>query len=232
MTDNSRLSRKDLRGPDEFITAFNKAVFWLRANQMQVISAIGVVIVLVAAISGGRAYFAWQEAKATKDLWPHLNRAREILQTPGKVEDGKLAEIEQLLTAYVNLHPKSDASVYAHYYLGSIAFTRKNYDVSVAQFKSVLDLGKARGIMRFLPRQGLAQALEAKGDIAGASVAYRDAASVAPGDLRFQAKLGEARTLAMLGRGAEAITIYREIVASNPDSSTKEFAEIKLARLQ
>ncbi len=232
MTENSRQTRKDLKGPDEFFSAFSYAVTWFRQNRVQALAAVGAVVFLIAAVSGTRSYFAWQEAKATKDLWPHLNRAREILQAPGKADDEKLVNIEQFLSAYVNQHQKNDAAVYARYYLGSIAFTRHNFDVSIAQFKAALDLGKDRGIMRFLARQGLAQALEAKGDYASASAAYREASSAATGDLKFQARLGEARTLSLLGQGAEAVTIYREIVASNPDPATKELAELKLARLQ
>lgn len=232
MTENSRMSRKDLKGPDEFISAFSGAVAWFRQNQMQVLAAAGAVFLLIAAVSGTRSYFAWQEAKATKDLWPNLNKAREILQAPEKPDNEKLVNIEQFLTSYINLHPRNDAAVYARYYLGSIAFRRRNYDVAIAQFKAALEPGKDRGVMRFLTRLSLAQALEAKGDYASASVAYREASNVAPGDLKFQARLGEARMLSLLGRGPDAIAIYQEIVASNPDPSLKELAETKLARIQ
>ncbi len=232
MTDNSKLTRKDLKGPDEFLSAFSQAVAWFRQNRSQALAAVAAVVLVVAAVSGTRTYFSWQEAKATQDLWPHLNRAREILQSPGKADDEKLVNIEQFLSSYVNLHPKNDGTVFARYYLGSIAFTRHNFDVSIAQFKAALALGKDRGVMRFLIRQGLAQALESKGDYAAATSAYHDASTAAIGDLKGQARLGEARTLSLLGKGSEAAAIYREIVASSPDPATKELAETKLARMQ
>jgi tetratricopeptide (TPR) repeat protein len=232
MTDNSRLTRKDLKGPDEFITAFGEAVAWLRANQARVLGAIGAVVVVAAAVFGIRSYFGWQEARSNRDLWPQLNRAQEILQSEGTVPDEQLVAIEQFLSSYVNQHPRNEGSVYARYYLGSIAFTRRNYDIGVAQFKAALDLGKDKGFMRFLSRQGLAQTLEAKGDYASASTAYREAAAVAPGDLRFQSKLGEARTASLLGRNADAAAVYREILAGNPDPATKEFVEWKVSRMQ
>jgi tetratricopeptide (TPR) repeat protein len=199
MTDNSRLTKKDL---------------------------------LVAAVFGVRSYFVWQEAKASNSLWPSLNTAREILQSPGQVDDARLVNVEQSISAFVNMHPKAAAAVYAHYYLGSIAFARRNYDISIAQYKAALDLGKDRGVMRFLARQGLAQALEAKGDFQAAIAAYRDASTAAPGDLKFQSKLGEARVAAQMGRAADAAAIYREIMTANPDAATKAFVETKIARLQ
>ena len=232
MTDNSRLTRKDLKGPDEFITAFGQAVAWFRENQPKVLGAAGAVVALVLLVFGVRWYFDWQEARANQALWPQLNRASEILQSSGKVDDQQLVVIEQFLSSYVNQHPRSDSAVYARYYLGSIAFTRRNYDIAIAQFKAALDLGKEKGFMRFLCRQGLAQTLEAKGDYASASTAYREAAAAAAGDLRFQAKLGEARTAVLMGRNADAAAVYREILTANPDPSTKEFVEWKVARMQ
>jgi tetratricopeptide (TPR) repeat protein len=232
MTDNSRMTRKDLKGPDEFITAFTRFVEWFRNNQSQVLGAAAAVVLLVAAVFGIRSYFVWQEAKAARTLWPQLNIAREILQAPGQADDAKLVSIEQFLSSYVNMHPKAEAAVYAHYYLGGIAFARRNYDISIAQYKSALDLGKDRGVMRFLIRLGLAKALESKGDYSSASVAYREASAAAPGDLKFQSKLGEARVASLAGRGADAATIYREIIAGNPDPATKEFVETKIASLK
>lgn len=232
MTDNTRLTRKDLKGPDEFITAFSRSVDLFRQNQSQVLGAAAAVVLLLGAVFGVRSYFAWQEAKAARSLWPQLNVAREILQSPEAVDDAKLVGIEQFLSSYVNAHPKSEAAVYAHYYLGSIAFVRRNFDISIAQYKSALNLGKDKGVMRFLIRQGLAKSLESKGDYSSATAAYREAAAVAPGDLRFQSKMGEARVASLSGRGADAAAIYREIMAANPDPATKEFVETKIASLK
>jgi tetratricopeptide (TPR) repeat protein len=230
MAEKIKYSRKDLKSPDEFISAFSRAVAWAGENRAKVLAAAGGLLLLVGAVFGAQAYFRWEENKATSDLWPHLNRARELLQSPTNADEKKLALLEQFLTAHVNTHQGTVASVYARYYLGSIAFLRGNYDLSATNFRTAIQAGKMDELMPFLLREGLAQALDAKGDFAAASEAYREAAGVTAGDLKTQALMGQARTMALSGRKQEAIALYRRILSENPDSQTKEFVEIKLAR--
>jgi predicted TPR repeat methyltransferase len=86
--------------------------------------------------------------------------------------------------------------------------------------------------MPFLLRNGLAQALEAKGDFGAASEAYREAAAAAGGDLRSQARVGQARTLALSGRKQEASALYRQVLTETADPQTKELLEIRLAQVE
>lgn len=230
MAEKIKYTRKDLKSPDEFISAFSRAVAWAGENRTRVLAAAGGVLLLIGSVLGAQAYFRWEENKATRDLWPHLNRAREFLQSPKNADEEKLARLEQFLTAHVNTHPGTVAAVYARYYLGSIAFFRGNYDLSAMNFRTAIQAGKPDEVMPFLLREGLAQALEAKGDFAAASEAYREAAGVTAGDLKTQALMGQARTMALSGRKPEATRLYRRILSENPDPQTKEFVEIKLAQ--
>ncbi len=232
MAEQIRYTRKDLKSPDEFISAFSRTVSWLRENTMKVGAGIAVVVVLLGGVFGTRAYMRWQENKAMQDLWPHLNRARDLLQAPTAADAGQLSQLEQFLRYHVSMHPGGASSVYALYYLGSIAFLRGDYDQSAAQFRAAIATGKDVDLMRFLDRQGLAEALEARKDFGAASEAYRDAAGAATSDLRLQALLGQARTVSLAGRKQEAATLYRGILSENPGPRTKEFVEITLAHLE
>jgi hypothetical protein len=230
MAEKIRYTRKDLKGPDEFISAFGRAVEWARENRSKVLAAAGGVLLLVVGAFGVQAYLRWEENKASRDLWPHMNKAREVLLSPSAADRDKLAGLEQFLAAHINKHPGTAASVYARYYLAGIAFIRGDYEGSASQYRAAIDVGKAEGIMPFLLRTGLAQALEAKGDFAGASERYREAAAAAGGELRTQAQLGEARTLHLSGKKKESAALYRQILTSASDPRTRELVEIKLAQ--
>jgi predicted negative regulator of RcsB-dependent stress response len=232
MAEKIKYTRKDLKGPDEFISAFSRAVAWVRENRWKVVAASGGVLLLVGGVFGAQAYFRWEDNKAARDLWPHLNRAMQYLEAPSGATEEQLADMEQFLTAYLKRHPGTTAAVYARYYLGSIAFLRGTYDRSAAQFRAASAEGKAEGIMPFLLRNGLAQALEAKGDFGAASEAYREAAAAAGGDLRSQARVGQARTLALSGRKQEASALYRQVLTETADPQTKELLEIRLAQVE
>ena len=90
--------------------------------------------------------------------------------------------------------------------------------------------GRVGSVWRSRVRPGLAQALEAKGDLPGALAAYRDAAAHSTGELRTQPWMGEARVLAAMGKQSEAIERYRSILRENPDSPMREVIEIRLSQ--
>lgn len=227
-----KYSRKDLKSPDEFISTIGRATLWVKENRTAVLAVLAVVVLVSGGVIGTRAYSRWEESKATRDLWPHLNRAREYLEAPTMADREKLDRLEQFLTAHVNLHPDTRAAVFAKYYLGSIAFLRGDFDRSAMQFRSALAAGREQGtIMDFLLRVGLAQALEAKGDAQGAQKAYEEAAASANGELRTQAWMGQARMLAVLGRKEDATAVFRKILVENPDTPMKELIEIKLSHM-
>ncbi|GAB4366887.1 MAG: hypothetical protein Kow00128_10770 [Deltaproteobacteria bacterium] len=231
MAEKIKYTRRDLKGPDEFLTTLGRITEWGREHRGTAIAAVAVLVLLVGGLAGTRAYLLWQESKASRDLWPHLNRARELLQSPGEADPQKLVQLEQFLSSYANLHPGQRTTGYARYYLGSIAYLRGEYDLSAAHFRASLELAaEGEDIMGYLVRQGLAQALEAKGDLPGALAAYRDAAAHASGELRTQPWMGEARILAAMGKQAESIERYRSILRENPDTPLREMIEIRLAR--
>lgn len=231
MAEKIKFTRRDLKGPDEFITTLGRITEWGREHRGTAIAAVSVLVLLLGGVLGTRAYLLWQESKASRDLWPHLNRARQLLQSPGEADPQNLAQLEQFLSSYVNLHPGRRTTGYARYYLGSIAYLRGDHDLSAVHFRAAMErVAQEESIMGYLVRQGLGQALEAKGDLPGALAAYRDAAAHATGELRTQPRMGEARILAAMGKKEEAIERYRSILRDNPDTPLREVIEIRLSR--
>src|SRR5512134_2881515 len=232
MAEKIRYTRRDLKGPDEFISTFGRAVTWAKENRLRVGAAALAVVALVGVTLGARAYFQWEEDKSSRDLWPYLNSARDLLQAQAEADPEKLAALEMFLMSHVGTHPRTRATVYARYYLGSIAFQRGEYDRSAAQFRDGIATGKAAGVMEYLLRDGVGRALEAKGDFAGAVSAYREAAGFAQAEMKAQSLLAEARCLALAGRKPEAVALYRQILKDYPESSSRNLIDIQLAHME
>jgi len=230
MGEKARLSRRDLKGPDEFISTFGRTVAWCKENRSKVAAgALGVVAVVALAL-GTRAYLQWEENKSSRDLWPTLTRAQVLLQAPFAADPSQLATVEQFLQGHISRHPNTRATVYSLYYLGSIAFFRGNYDLAISQFRAGIGTGKEAGILRYLLRQGIASSLEAKGDFDAAAAAYRDAGAIAEADMKTQSRLGEARVLGLVGKKTEAAALYRLILKETPETPFRDLIEIQLAQ--
>ena len=232
MAEKTGFSRRDLKGPDEFISTFGRTVAWCKENRSKAAAgAIGVVAV-VALVLGSQAYLQWEENKSARDLWPTLDRAQQILQAPYAADPSQLAAVEQFLQGHVGAHPGTRATLYSLYYLGSIAFFRGNYDLSITQFRAGIATGKEAGIMRYLLREGIASSLEAKGDFPAAAAAYRDAEAVADANMKTLSRMGEARVLGLAGKKTEAAALYRLILKETPETPLREFVEIRLAQAE
>ena len=230
MGEKTRLSRRDLKGPDEFISTFGRTVAWCKENRSKVAAgALGLVAVVALAL-GTRAYLQWEENKSSRDLWPTLTRAQVLLQAPFAADPSQLATVEQFLQGHVSRHPNTRATVYSLYYLGSIAFFRGNYDLAISQFRAGIGTGKEAGILRYLLRQGIASSFEAKGDFDAAAAAYREAGAVAEADMKTQSRLGEARVLGLVGKKTEAAALYRLILKETPETPFRDLIEIQLAQ--
>jgi tetratricopeptide (TPR) repeat protein len=232
MAEKTGFRRRDLKGPDEFISTFGRIVAWCKENRWKVSAgAIGVFAVVALAL-GTRAYLQWEENKSARDLWPTLNRAQELLQTSFAADPSQLATVEQVLQGHVSRHPNTRATVYSLYYLGSIAFFRGNPDLAITQFRAGIATGKDAGILRYLLREGIASSLEAKGDFAAAAAAYRDAGVFAEAGMKTQSRMGEARVLALSGKKTEAAALYRLILKETPETPLRDLVEIQLAQTE
>ncbi len=232
MAEKIRYTRRDLKGPDEFITTFGRIIAWCKDNRLKFSIGTLCIVGVLGVSLGTRAYFRWQENKASRDIWPVLNQTREMLAGPSAPDPGKLAEMEQLIASRTAMHPGTRAAVYGEYYLGSIAFHRGEFDQSVSRFREGYRNGKDDGIMRYLLREGLGNTLEAKGDYAGAATAYRDAQGYAEGELKVQSQVSEARVLALSGNKTGAAELYKQILRENPKSRIRDLIDFKLARLE
>ncbi|MBE0605745.1 MAG: tetratricopeptide repeat protein [Deltaproteobacteria bacterium] len=230
MAEKTGYRRRDLKGPDEFISTFGRAVDWCKENRTKFVAGTIGVVAVVALVLGTQAYLQWEENKSSRELWPTLDRAQQLLQDPYAADPSGLAAVEQFLQGHVSRHPNTRATVYSLYYLGNIAFHRGNYDLAATQYRAGIATGKEAGIMKYLLREGIASSLEAKGDFPAAAEAYRAASAVAETDMKAQSRMGEARVLGLAGKKTEAMALYRLILTETPETPLRNLVENQLAQ--
>lgn len=236
MAEKIRYTRKDLKGPDEFISTFGQIVAWSRENQLKIMAGILVVIGAVVLVLGGRAYFQWRDRQAAAEIWPYLKQARAMMETPGGASPGTIGSMERTISALVSKHKGTNTALFAQYYLGNIAFGRGDFEASASMYsEAIKKAGRKDRLVVFLLSTGLGSSLEASGDYAGAAEAYGKAADAMGStdlSLRTIAQLDKARVLELADKKSEAVALYRRILEENPESTQKSLIEIKIARLE
>lgn len=213
-----KLSRKDLREPDEFQHLTAQAGEWLRANQSAVVGGVAAALAVAALIFGyswyGRrqasvAAVRFQAAAALFDAKKFADAATafgEVASDYGRTPSGRLAALYRAHALAQQPDPAGAATAYGEY----------------------LASGPQADYLRQEALLGLARAQEAAGAAPAALDAYRQAAEIS-GPFRTQARLGLAHLEEAAGNADKARAIYTEVL-NDPDldPDTKQTIASKL----
>lgn len=217
-TSHYKLNVKDLKQPDEFITAVDRIRNYLAKNLLRVIIGAAALTLVAAIVFGYSLYRAHQSRVAADHFYDALTAlnhkdyktAEDGFAALAQGGSGQLARLASLYvaSAYLADHKPAQARDSLEAYL---ADSRRN------QFKN-------------LALVQLGVAYEDLGDFKKAHDAYAQAATIA-GPAKSSAQLGVARTLLKEGDQTGAIIAWRNFLAENPFSSERSNVVDSLAAL-
>ena len=213
----TRLSRKAIKQPDEFITLTNRALIWAREHQRVVMwGGAGLLAVLVALGIAG-AYRGARDRDANADLPRAINKlqakdyagaAIALIDLSGRWEGTGVAPVAALLGA-------------------NAAIAGGDPDKAIAELSLVQ--GQSAALPSYLQQQVLVAwgaALEGKQQWSDAAAKYKEAAAMS-GPYSAEAILGEARTRALGGDADGARDLYRQAYQQFPDLPDREVIAAK-----
>ena len=213
----TRLSRKAIKQPDEFITLTNRALMWARDHQQIVMwGGAGLLAVFVALGIAG-AYRGARDRDANADLARAINKlqakdyagaATALIDLSGRWEGTGVAPVAALLGA-------------------NAAITGGDPDKAIAELSHLQ--GQSAALPSYLQQQVLlawGTALEGKQQWSDAAAKYKDAAAMS-GPYTADAILGEARTRALGGDADGARDLYRQAYQQFPDLPDREVIAAK-----
>jgi tetratricopeptide (TPR) repeat protein len=214
-----RLTRKQLRQPDEFLTFFDRLRDFITNNLMQVVVATGVVIVAALLVIVVLWYQQSREQAAGQQFYSGLAAL--------DAKDYKGAE--QIFSTLAREEPDRRVGRLARFYLASayagqnqFAKARDALAVFVAEFRDPIFVS--------LALTDLGAMYERLGDLPKAASSYGQAAQV-EGPAQLRAQLGVARMLAAMGERERAIEVYRGFLAAHPYSQERQQVLESLALL-
>ncbi len=232
------LTRKEMKGPDKFQQAVAGAAGWVGGHQKQIaLAVVGVVVVLAVAL-GVTAVQRRQEEKAGALLYKVLeDAAAPISSVPLPVPGPTFASAQEQQRAVVSAaaevrkgYPSSGAARTAALASGDAHLRLGEWDAALGDYQAFLAAAPAGDSLRFSALDGVARALEGKGDLAAAADAFSRLGAEVP-FLKDRAAIDRARVLARAGKVDEA----RKVLAGFPDefkdSLLKPEAAELLARL-
>jgi len=207
----ARLTRKDLKAPDEFITLTGRFLSYT-SQHLQTIGliSVGVVggVILVWALL---AYIRGIEQEAFANLWQietQLRNASDGSAIPAGVAE-RLQQIAQQLGA-------GEARGYAWLYLGHLRYRQEDYTAAVAAYQQAVAPVRPASLLWPLASLGMAYALEAGGDARQAQDAYQRVIDARPMGLVLEAYLGKGRAAERRHDIETTIAAYSAVIEQFP----------------
>lgn len=213
-TTRPKLSRKDLKRPDEFQSAVETVRTFVEDHLREVILGTCAVVV-IAAIAFGVYFYESRQAR---------NAAEQFSQALTTLEQHHYPAAENAFRKLAAADPDRAVGKLANFYLAS-AYLAQNKPAKARAALQTYLASDGASIFRGTALNNLAVAYENLGKYKQAEDAYRKAAKI-KGPEQARAALGVARMLLKQGKRGDAIEAYKKFLASHPfapeDQSVRE----------
>jgi tetratricopeptide (TPR) repeat protein len=229
------LTRKEMKGPDKFQQVASEAASWAANKQKQIVGAVIALFVVVAVGVGISSWIESRQIEAGGLLYKALDAAGgEVSAVPlpnydhplFKTSEEKAKKVLELAEQVRQRQGGSRAAVTAGLLEGEAQLGLGQWDQAAQAFQRYLDAAPQDDSLRYGGLDGLARALEGKGDLEGAAKTWARGADI--DFFKDRATVERARVLAKAGKADEAKKALESLPKDSPLSSE---AQERLARL-
>jgi tetratricopeptide (TPR) repeat protein len=219
-THRSKIRRKDLKQPDEFMTVAYSVEDFVEHHLSKVITG-AIVVLVVAAVF----FLIYQHVSTVR-----REAAEQFYQGFSALNSKDYKRAEDRFNALIADHPSTRAADLARFYRGIAYFNSGDLPRARQALEDYTQGDAAPRSLRELALMDLGVVYEQMHDYAKAADAYQRAAAI-NGPERNNARVAIARVLQQQGKRDEAIKAYREFLASDPYAPQRETVIQALANL-
>lgn len=220
MTQTKRLSRKELRAPDEFQTLSMRALDWARANSRIVWIGAGSSLALLILLAAVLGILRSREQRAVEEFY-------------GASELFKREQWSEAVRSFAAIADDLGSTTYgrlSRLYAARAAARAGETDRSIEFYRAYLASPAGGEAVEQLARLDLAAALQTKGDLQAARSEVERALDLG-GPARPLARLRLASLEEATGNSARAIELYRQYLDEDPSGADAELARARLIAL-
>ena len=231
MVKGKKITKKQLKEPDEFITLTERVFIFLRNHSKKVV--VGVVVVLVLALS--LVFFKMWEKKNEEEAGQSFGMALELYERgvaqgrEGSNQDLKdvLARFDEVATKF----PRTSSGELALLYKGSIHLKQGEYDEAIKTYSAFLEKTGKSKLYRYFAVEGLGHAYDGKKDYARATEAFQKIIEIGEGYQLAEAHLNIGFCYEKMGKTKEALDSFKAFLSSGQKSFLTDVITRKVALL-
>ena len=207
----SKLTRKDLKAPDEFIHATGRLLSFAGHHLRTLTLILGGVIACIVIVWGLFAYFRGIEREAFASLWRVEAQLRQAPDA-GAVPATAVEQLQQIAHRF----GAGEARGYAWLYLGHVHYRQGDYNTAASAYSQATAQAQPGNLLWTLASLGTAYTAEARGEFRQAQEAYQRIIDAKPMGFLMEAYLGKGR-VAEQGHDIDtALAAYATVVEQFP----------------
>jgi tetratricopeptide (TPR) repeat protein len=240
MATTKKISRKEIKEPDEFISFWSRAIEFAQLHTSEIVIGVASAVVILLLIWAGISYRERREAEASelvgqaqsllRSSSPGGERQQAEGQKPGEGLEAR-EQGREILERVVEDFKRTKASQTARILLGQIYYEKGEYDAAVGTYDDFLKRGTGKPELTAMAWEGLAYAHEARGDFAKALGCYEKLRETTAANFQAWAYMGLARCYEKLGEPEKALDAYRALLTNAPDHPMAMEAKASIARI-
>ncbi len=234
-----RVSRKELKEPDQFITQTGVAFEWVQAHVREIVYGVVGLIILIGIIVG---WNSWQSSRREQAA-VMLHQALKLVEPPAPqagqsppptvtpVDTDKVIEkLQEITTDYAS----TPAGAQAYWHLGHQYLAKGDAAAALSAYTKARDrFPKHQTLSYAMATLNVGQAQEATGACDQAITSYAAVQQMPVGWLQGEAYLGMGRCHELNGAKDEAIAVYdRALADERLASDVQDTINERLVRLQ
>jgi tetratricopeptide (TPR) repeat protein len=207
----TKLTRKDLKAPDEFITLTGRFVDLASQHLRTIALILGIIVALVIVMWAGLAYMRGIEHDAFASL-AQIETQLRAARDDGPVSPGLVDQLQSI----TQRRGAGEASDYAWLYLGQVHYRQREYPAAVTAYQQALARADPDKLLWPLAALGVGYALEAAGDLEQAQAAYQRVIDAKSAGFGLDAYLGKGRVAEGSNDLDQAIAAYTAVIEHFP----------------
>ncbi len=231
-----KLTRKEIKGPDEFITTSVQVMEYLQDHVKPIVIGLGAFVAVIIIITGIAAYSASLESKAM-DATAVVQSSLEPLPTgegeePVEITPAMYKDAAVQFSEVYGEFSRTNGGKMAVLYAGDAFFKAKEYDLAIEQYEKFLSVFSGEPLLMFLAKESLGYAYEGKEEFAKAAEQFEKTITPEAGENRMFGIINAARCYQASGNKEKAVTLYEQFIQEYPESTLQNLAKERLTVLK
>jgi tetratricopeptide (TPR) repeat protein len=210
----SKLTRRDLKAPDEFINATGRLINFVGQHLRTISFILGGVIACLVIVWALLTYFRAIEREAFASLW-HIEAQLRQATDANAISATSVERLQQVAHQF----GAGEARGYAWLYLGHVHYRQGDYNAAVSAYSQAATQAQPGNLLWTLASLGTAYAVEASGEFRQAEEAYQRVIDANPMGFLIEAYLGKGRAAEQGHDTDTALAAYAAVIEQFPSQA-------------